>query len=92
MDPLILHKIIVIAFLVEIITNFIKNIVPDLNKTFIMISAGVIGILISMLTGIGILDTLEIPTRYPMADSIITGIIVSRGANLVHDLSKKLNL
>lgn len=91
MDSSILHQIIIIAFLVEIVTNFIKNLMPDLEPSYIMITAGVIGILISMLTGIGILDTLDISVKLPIFDFIITGIIVSRGANLVHDLADKLN-
>ncbi len=91
LDPLILHKVIIIAILVEITTNFIKTIIPDLEKRYITIVAGGIGILVASLTGISILSTLDIPIAFQPLDYVLTGIIVSRGANIVHDLSKKLN-
>ncbi len=91
-DPLVIHKVIIIAMLVEVTTNFIKIIIPNLEKRYITIVAGLIGVLVSTVTGVGILGTLDIPVNFVPLDYILTGIIVSRGANLVHDFSKRLNL
>lgn len=90
-DPYILHKVLAIALLVEIITNFIKQLVPNLNKNYITTVAGVIGITLSFLSCVGIFETLGIPLKFDAIDYFLTGIIVSRGANFVHDFSNKLN-
>jgi len=89
---MILAKVTAIAFLVEVLTNLVKALVPDLEKRYITIVAGVLGILIATITGTGILATLEIPVQFVYVDYFITGILVSRGANIVHDLAKALNL
>ncbi len=90
-DTFILHKALLLAVLTEIITNMIKTIVPKIDKTHIPTIAGAIGIMLAWLTGVGLFNTLGIPLKIPTIDYLLTGIIVSRGANVVHDLAKKLN-
>jgi len=80
-----------LALLSEIITNFIKTLVPNLDKAYIPTIAGVVGIILSWLTCVGIFNTLDVPVKYVAVDYILTGIIVSRGANLVHDLADRLS-
>ncbi len=87
----ILHKVFALAVLSEIITNMVKTIVPNLDKVFITTVAGLIGIILAWLTNVGIFNTLDIPVKYILVDYILTGIIISRGANFVHDIADKLN-
>ncbi|HHT36463.1 MAG: hypothetical protein ACE3NC_09000 [Candidatus Wallacebacter cryptica] len=75
----------------EVITNFVKTLVPNLDKSYITTIAGLIGIILAWLTGVGLFSTLDIPVKYVAVDHILTGVIVSRGANIVHDLASKLN-
>lgn len=87
----ILHKVFALAVLSEIITNMVKTIVPNLDKVFITTVAGLIGIILAWLTNVGIFNTLDIPVKYILVDYVLTGIIISRGANFVHDIADKLN-
>ena len=89
---LLLGKVAAIAFLDEVLTNFIKTLIPSLNRVYVPIVAGIVGIALAWTTNIGIFSALDIPIKCTLLDYIITGILISRGANLVHDLAKTLNL
>lgn len=91
-DTFLLQKVFTLALLTEIITNFVKTLVPDLDKNYITTIAGLFGIVLTWLADVGIFMTLGIPLKFVLIDYILTGIIVSRGANLVHDLAKRLNV
>lgn len=87
----ILGKVIAIAFLVEVLTNSIKNALPKLQSRYLPLIAGILGVILSWSTGIGILSSLQIPIRNTILDYLVTGVIISRGANIVHDLAKTLS-
>lgn len=91
MDQL-LGKVLAIAFVIEVITNTIKTALPDLDRRYIPFISGVIGVALAWASGVGLLQSLDIPVRYAMIDHLITGIVTSRGANIVHDLAKTLSL
>jgi len=87
----LLHKVLALAVLSEIITNLIKTLAPNLDKAYIPPIAGIVGIILSWLTSVGLFSTLGIPVKYALVDYLLTGVIVSRGANIVHDLADRLN-
>ncbi|NMB00186.1 MAG: hypothetical protein GX971_01495 [Firmicutes bacterium] len=91
MDQL-LGKVLAIAFIIEVLTNTIKTTLPDLDSRYIPLISGILGVTLAWATGVGILSTLDIPVRYVVLDHLVTGIITSRGANIVHDLAKTLSL
>ncbi|HHU62563.1 MAG TPA: hypothetical protein GXZ55_11520 [Natronincola sp.] len=91
MDVL-LGKVLAIAFLVEILTNTIKAALPSLNRNYIPFIAGFLGICVAWMTNIGIMDSLEISVRHKIIDHFVTGMVISRGSNIVHDLAKTLSL
>lgn len=77
--------LIIIAILVEAIWENIKTIWEDgLNVN--RIGALVLAILICTLASVNIFDLLGINLTYNIVGYILTGIIVSRGANFVNDL------
>jgi len=84
--------VLILAVLAEVITNLVKTLIPNLDKNYITTAAGLIGIMLSWLTCVGIFSALGIPLKFMTVDYILTGIIISRGANIVHDIAKKLNL
>ena len=88
MDQL-LGKVLAIAFLTEVLTNTLKTAAPKLDKRYIPLMAGVVGVALAWSTGIGVLST---PVRFLSLDYLVTGVIISRGANIVHDLAKALSL
>ena len=77
--------LIIIAILVEAIWENIKTIWENgLNVN--RIGALVLAILICTLASVNIFDLLGINLAYNIIGYILTGIIVSRGANFVNDL------
>lgn len=85
-------KVLSIAFVVEVLTNTIKAALPNLNRRYIPFLAGILGVTLAWATEIGVLNTLDIPIRYHALDYLVTGVVISRGANIVHDLAKTLSL
>ena len=85
--------LIVLAILIETIVENIKIVWKEnkeVNVTAIVVI--VTAIVITTLTGADIFPIVNIPIKVPYVGSMLTGIIVSRGANLVNDLWNKLNL
>ena len=91
MDQL-LGKVLAIAFVVEVLTNTIKTVLPSLDTRYLPFLSGVLGVALAWVTGVGVLSTLEIPVRHIVLDYLVTGVVISRGANIVHDLAKTLSL
>ncbi len=88
----LLGKVTAIAFLVEVLTNTIKASLPGLNRQYIPFVAGSLGVALAWGTGVGVLSTLQIPVRHILLDYLVTGVVISRGANMVHDLAKTLSV
>lgn len=84
-------QLIIVAILVEAIWENTKMIWENGKASIDRIGALVIGILVCVLTSIDIFSIVNIPIAVPIVGSVLTGIIVSRGANFVHDLLKKIN-
>ncbi|AZO95059.1 hypothetical protein GM661_08480 [Iocasia frigidifontis] len=85
-----LTTIALLAVIVEVVTNAIKGAMPFIkggeNKNGSRIAAAVVGIILCISTHIGILQKFDIGISQPIIDYIITGIIISRGSNAVHDI------
>lgn len=83
-------QLVIIAILVEAIWENIKMIWQKGKLSIDVIGALGFGILICMLTNANIFPIVGISIKIPVIGEILTGIIVSRGANFVHDLFTKL--
>jgi hypothetical protein len=81
-----LTTIAILAIIVEVVTNGVKSAFPILKGSRSRIVAAVIGITVCITANIGILENLNISVSNLYIDYIITGIIISRGSNAVHDL------
>lgn len=83
-------QLIIIAILVEAIWENLKMI-WDKNKLNInMLGSLLLSMIICVLAQINIFKIVGIELIVPVIGSLMTGIIVSRGANFVNDLFKKL--
>lgn len=81
--------LIIIAILVEAIVENIKTTYENgINATRII--ALILAIVICILTQTGIFLLLGIDFTLPIVDYILTGIVVSRGANFVNDIISKI--
>jgi hypothetical protein len=85
------YSINIIAILVEAIWENLKMI-WDKNKLNInMLGSLLLSMIICVLAQINIFKIVGIELIVPIIGYLLTGIIVSRGANFVNDLFSKLN-
>ena len=80
----------VVAILLEAIWENIKMIYDKQKFNISMIGSLILGIIICVVFRIDIFPIVGLNAAIPFIGSIFTGIIVSRGANFVNDLFKKL--
>lgn len=83
-------QLILIAILVEAIWENLKMVYDKKKLNINMIGSLILGIIICLLAKIDIFSIVGLNLFIPFIGSILTGIIVSRGANFVNDLFKKL--
>lgn len=83
-------QLIIIAILVEAIWENLKMTYDKKKLNINMIGSLILGILICILAKVDIFAIVGLNLFIPFIGSIFTGIIVSRGANFVNDLFKKL--
>ena len=81
-----LTTIMILAVVVEVVTNGIKKALPIFKGDNSRIVAAGIGIMICIFTETGLLTNLNISINYLILDYIITGIVISRGSSALHDI------
>lgn len=84
-------QLVVIAILIEAIWENLKMIWENGKLSIDKLGSLIMSILVCLLVGIDIFPIVGLPILVPFVGSILTGVIVSRGANFVHDLFNKLN-
>jgi len=83
-------QLIIIAILVEAIWENLKMIWDKNKFNFNMLGSLLLSMIICVLAQINIFEIVGINLIVPIVGSLLTGIIVSRGANFVNDLFSKL--
>lgn len=84
-------QLIIVAILIEAIWENIKMVWQNGKFSIDKIGALVISVLICILAKIDIFPIVNLSVSIPVIGSIFTGIIVSRGANFIHDLFNKIS-
>ena len=84
-------QLVIVAILIEAIWENIKMIWQNGKFSIDKIGSLVISILICILAKIDIFPIVNLSIMVPVIGSILTGIIVSRGAIFVHDLFNKIS-
>ncbi len=82
--------IITIALLVEAIWETLKMVWKDGKANVNTIGALIVSVGVSMLAKIDIFAMQGISLSIPLVGWILTGILMSRGANFIHDLFNKI--
>lgn len=82
--------LIIIAILIEAIWENCKMTWQHNKININMLGSLILSILVCLLTKIDIFEILGIKISISFAGNILTGIIVSRGANFVNDLFTKI--
>ena len=83
-------QLILIAILVEAIWENLKVIWAEKKFNINMLGSLILSILICVLAKVDIFVIVGIELSLPIIGSVLTGIVVSRGANFVNDLFSKL--
>lgn len=83
-------QLVVIAILVEAIWENTKMIWKDKKVNVNMLGALILGILVCVLAKADVFAMVGINLSIQLIGYVLTGVIVSRGANFVNDLFKKL--
>lgn len=83
-------KVIVLAVLVEAVWETLKPIWQEGKFNVDVIGTLVLGVLIALVVRIDIFKVIDISTSQSVVGVILTGILISRGGNFIHDLFNRL--
>ncbi|MBT9133783.1 MAG: hypothetical protein DDT38_00509 [Firmicutes bacterium] len=75
-----------LAVIVEQVVGIIKSAFPKVRNHYAALAAIVVGIALCVGTRVGVLSALNVPIAYRILDYVVSGLLISRGANLIHDL------
>lgn len=79
-------KLLVLAMISEALWETLKMTWQNGKVSIDRVGAMLIGVLLSVSTGMDIMKLVEIPIFVPYLGTILTGLLISRGANFLHDL------
>lgn len=83
-------QLVIIAILIEAIWENVKMIWQNGKFSIDKLGSLILSIVICILTKADIFPIVGISIVIPIIGSVLTGIIVSRGANFLHDLFNKI--
>lgn len=79
-------QFLVIAFIVEAIWETLKMVWQDGKLSIDRVGAVIVGLLLALGTRLDLLEMIGVPTYIPYMGIVLTGLLISRGANFAHDL------
>lgn len=82
-------KILILALLCEAIWENLRMTFENGKFSINRLGALIVSIIVAVATKINLFEMLEFETPLVLG-SILTGILISRGANVLHDLLKKI--
>ncbi|MBS3872762.1 MAG: hypothetical protein KGZ92_08155 [Firmicutes bacterium] len=82
--------IVLLAIVVEQVTTVLKGAVPAIKGNLAQATSMLVGIVLCFSTRVGLLQQLSVPTVYPFVDYLVSGLLISRGSNFLHDVIHKL--
>ncbi|MTI94969.1 MAG: hypothetical protein FH749_05690 [Firmicutes bacterium] len=82
--------LIVMALLVEVSVDILKSAVPFIHGQRSQLSSMVLGVCLTVATATGLLSMMGVQMSLPWIDWFLTGLIISRGSNFIHDLLAKI--
>lgn len=83
-------QVMIIALLAETVWENLKMVWQNGKISIDRIGALIVSIVISIATQLDIFAILNFGITIPFIGSFLTGILISRGANVIHDLLSKI--
>jgi hypothetical protein len=81
-----LFKLLIIAATLEALWETCKMFWQSGKANIDRIGAAIIGIFLCLAAGIDFFNLVEVPLALPYAGAVLSGLLISRGANFIHDL------
>lgn len=81
-----LAKLLVLAMISEALWETLKMTWQNGKVSTDRIGAMVVGLIMALTTGMDIMELVGIPMIIPYLGTVLTGLLISRGANFLHDL------
>lgn len=86
-----LSRLILAALIAEALWETSKLIWQQGKFQIDKVGAIAMGILLALLTGLDMFQALGMPISIPVVGEILTGLLMSRGANFMHDIIGSIN-
>lgn len=84
-------QLIIIAILVEALTEVFKSMFKDGKFEKANIVSIVVGLLLAFTINLDLFEVIGLIPMIPYVGVVATGLLISRGANVVHDVMSKIN-
>ncbi|TDT63437.1 hypothetical protein [Fonticella tunisiensis] len=84
-------SLIIIALIGEAVWETLKMTWQQGKVSIDRIGALIIGLLLALGTGLDLMAMIGVPMKVPYVGMILTGLLISRGANFVHDILASIN-
>ena len=81
--------IVVLALIAEAVFEALKGVIKDGKFSFEFLGTIALGVLVALGSGVSLFAILDIP-MIPFVGEVLTGILISRGSSVIHELIKKL--
>lgn len=82
--------LVLLGIIVESTVEILKSLYEEKKLNIDNLMSIVIGLVIAFTTNVNILDIIEV-NNHPIIGLILTGILISRGSNYIHDLIDNIN-
>lgn len=90
----VFFTLVVVAILAEAVWEILKNLIPSTSDkvwSYInLVGSLLVGVLVAFVADVNIFALLGIDLKWPVVGVVLTGILISRGSNYIHDLVGKL--
>jgi len=84
-------SIIIIALIGEALWETLKMTWQQGKVSIDRVGALIIGLILALGTGLDLMTMIGVPMKVPYVGMILTGLLISRGANFVHDILASIN-
>lgn len=84
-------SLIIIALIGEAVWETLKMTWQQGKVSIDRVGALIIGLLLALGTGLDLMTMIGVPMKVPYIGMILTGLLISRGANFVHDTMSSIN-
>ena len=80
------------VIITEALTEYADMVVKDRKLDWHVIVTALIGIGAALLFGVDVFELIGITAKVPYVGMVLTGILISRGGNYIHDVLKRLGV